>query len=95
MGYEIRKWLKKRFRRLILAEGSGGAGRNRTAVYRFCRPMHYHFATAPYRSPYGAAPYAVLISNDGFRSGPRLELKLINAGLKLGYRMKCRPNLPL
>ncbi len=39
---------------------TGGAGRNRTAVYRFCRPMHYHFATAPCAAPKNhAEPYAI------------------------------------
>ena len=41
----------------FFASEKRGAGRNRTAVYRFCRPAHYHFATAPRlsqrRSPLG------------------------------------------
>ena len=35
-----------------------GAGRNWTAVYRFCRPVHYHFATAP--------NYKIILLNQGW-----------------------------
>lgn len=33
--------------RAALFAKTGGEGGNRTRAYRFCRPVHYHFATSP------------------------------------------------
>lgn len=46
-GQAIRSNFGFAYDTIPLFTGNGGEGGNRTRAYRFCKPVHYHFATSP------------------------------------------------